>query len=138
MAKFDCEGYWGDYPGESSSFLCPLQLAFEPSAGAAIRTPVRSMRTSFVGAQNRSTSVPAQATDSLRRLPNGGQECAPHSLPVRKSHFVRNHVQRETPFFQHKPRGFHAQMFDGLSGRLTGLRAECPTELPRTSPGDVG
>jgi len=77
---------------------------------------------------------------SLRRLPKGAQEAPAHPLPVSKSGFPRDFLDRQTSLLQHESGGFESKIFDGLRGRLSGLRFEHTAELPRTetcSPGKL-
>jgi hypothetical protein len=77
-------------------------------------------------------------TYCLGRLSKGAQEASAHPLAVAKSGFPGDLLDGQTSLLQHESSGFEPKIFDGLRGRLSGLRFEHTAELPRTETCSLG
>jgi hypothetical protein len=62
--------------------------------------------------------------DHLRRLSEGTQEGAVHSVAIGKTRLPGDDVDWMAVLFHHQPGGLDAQVLDGLGRRLAGLGAE--------------
>lgn len=73
-------------------------------------------RTNLLSRTSGSHLRPGVATNNLRWLAVGAQECASHALAIGKAHLARHDVDRVTPFLHHQTCRLKAQMLDGLGG----------------------
>src|SRR5476651_1423445 len=70
------------------------------------------------------------AADSLRRLTEGSQKRATHSVGISKTGFSCNDINWQPSLLNHETRCFQPQILDRLRGCLPRLLTECASELP--------
>src|SRR5258708_675176 len=76
-------------------------------------------------------------SNRLRRFAVGPNERAAHALPVSKTRFPSNAVDRKPALFEQQLRRFESQCLESLGRRGAGLGSKHACELPRAEASDA-